>query len=76
METRVKERLIGALILIALIVLLVPELLTGPHPARGSGANGGAVQTYTIDLAAPSSQAAPPMREFSRRRPSQPLAAR
>jgi DedD protein len=60
METRVKERLIGALILIALIVLLVPELLTGPHQEAGSGTrDGGAVQTYTIDLAAPTSQPAP-----------------
>ena len=31
METRVKARLIGALILVALIVLLVPEMLSGPR---------------------------------------------
>lgn len=54
MEIRVKERLIGALILVALIVLLVPELLSGPHQQQRSGAqDAGAVQTYTIDLAAP-----------------------
>jgi DedD protein len=39
MDRRVKERLIGASILVALIVLVVPELLSGPHsvappPAR------------------------------------------
>jgi DedD protein len=33
MERRVKERLIGASILVALIVLVVPELLSGPKPA-------------------------------------------
>jgi DedD protein len=33
MDRRVKERLIGASILVALIVLVVPELLSGPKPA-------------------------------------------
>ncbi|MEA3139720.1 MAG: hypothetical protein QOK23_1889, partial [Gammaproteobacteria bacterium] len=33
MERRVKERLIGASILVALIVWVVPELLSGPKPA-------------------------------------------
>jgi DedD protein len=33
MDRRVKERLIGATILVALIVLIVPELLSGPRPA-------------------------------------------
>ena len=34
MDRRVKERLVGATILVALIVLIVPELLSGPkHPA-------------------------------------------
>ncbi|HZF25449.1 MAG TPA: SPOR domain-containing protein [Steroidobacteraceae bacterium] len=60
MEIRVKERLIGALILVAVIVLLVPELLSGPHRQQGSNAkDAGAVQTYTIDLAAPGNRAAP-----------------
>jgi len=31
MDRRVKERLVGATILVALIVLIVPELLSGPH---------------------------------------------
>ena len=33
MDRRVKERLIGASILVVLIVLIVPELLSGPKPA-------------------------------------------
>jgi cell division septation protein DedD len=33
MDRRVKERLIGATILVALIVLIAPELLSGPRPA-------------------------------------------
>jgi DedD protein len=33
MDRRVKERLIGASIVVALIVLVVPELLSGPKPA-------------------------------------------
>ena len=31
MDRRVKERLVGATILVVLIVLVVPELLSGPH---------------------------------------------
>ena len=34
MDRRLKERLLGATILVALIVIVVPELLSGPkHPA-------------------------------------------
>ena len=33
MDRRVKERLVGATILVALIVLVVPELLSGPKPS-------------------------------------------
>jgi DedD protein len=64
----VKERLTGAIILVALIVLLVPELLTGPirmRPARAAGATaattGGAVhgepplRSFTMTLGAPPS---------------------
>lgn len=53
-ETRVKERLVGAVIFVALIVALVPEILSGPHRAATAGdANGSeqALRTYTIDLA-------------------------
>jgi DedD protein len=58
----VKERLTGAIILVALIVLLVPELLTGPprltaalRPSRRPGAVAAAagsarVRSYTLPL--------------------------
>ena len=54
-----KERLTGAIILVALIVLLVPELLTGPvrststaQPGAPTGSSGEPpLRSYTIDLA-------------------------
>jgi len=56
LDVRVKERLTGAIILVAVLVLLVPELLTGRGHSASSGqapANSEAGQTrsYTIDLA-------------------------
>ena len=36
-ESRTKERLTGALIIIAVLVVLVPEMLSGPHPALDTG---------------------------------------
>lgn len=56
METRVKERLTGALILVALLVIVVPEMLSGPDtpPASTSDAQGEAdgppLRSYTMDL--------------------------
>ncbi|HEY4645593.1 MAG TPA: SPOR domain-containing protein [Steroidobacteraceae bacterium] len=53
METRVKERLVGAVILVALIVALVPEILSGPRRATTAGGSVDAEQPlrrYTIDL--------------------------
>jgi DedD protein len=54
-ESRVKERLTGAVILVALIVLLVPELLSGPgvtaQPTRATDKDGAPMRSYTIDLA-------------------------
>jgi len=53
----VKERLTGAIILVALLVLLVPELLTGPSRSVRSAqpvttaADGAQMRSYTIDLA-------------------------
>ena len=52
-----KERLTGAIILVALIVLLVPELLTGPVrsaprvAAAASSAEEPPLRSYTINLA-------------------------
>jgi cell division septation protein DedD len=52
--TSVKERLTGAIILVALIVLLVPELLTGPirsaPRAMASAAGEPPLRSYTITL--------------------------
>lgn len=55
METPVKERLAGAIILVVLLAILVPEFLSGPKhtPPSPSAGEGVAVRTYTIDLAAP-----------------------
>jgi DedD protein len=57
MDRRVKERLIGATILVVLIVLVVPELLSGPKgrttsppPAPTAGASD-PVRNVTVDLA-------------------------
>jgi DedD protein len=60
MDSRAKQRLTGAVILVALFVLLVPELLTGPRVAdapEGSPTDEG-MRRYTIDLdaSAPSAQ--------------------
>jgi len=57
MDRRVKERLVGATILVVLIVLIVPELLSGPkarvtpvqHPSAAGPAE--AVRNVTVDLA-------------------------
>ena len=53
MERRFKERLIGASILVALVVLLVPEFLSGPHPGAAPPAPDSApsMRTYRIDVA-------------------------
>ena len=55
MDRRVKERLIGASILVALIVLVVPELLSGPKPAAPPPATQPAatpepIRNVTVDL--------------------------
>jgi DedD protein len=60
MDSRAKQRLTGAVILVALFVLLVPELLTGPRgaDAPGTAAEEG-MRRYTIDLNAPNPTAPP-----------------
>jgi DedD protein len=56
-DTLVKERLTGAIILVGLVVVLVPELLNGPirPPARAHGPASSAeeppLRSYTINLA-------------------------
>jgi DedD protein len=60
MDSRAKQRLTGAVILVALFVLLVPELLTGPRNADApdTAAEDG-MRRYTIDLDAPNPSATP-----------------
>jgi len=55
----VKERLTGAIILVALIVLLVPELLTGPIRSTAAPA---AASTAAV---APAAHAEPPLRSYT-----------
>jgi len=53
-DTQVKERLTGAVILVALVVLLVPELLSGPThsaPTAQQRMDEPPMRSYTIDLA-------------------------
>jgi DedD protein len=61
MDSRAKQRLTGAVILVALFVLLVPELLTGPHedaaPASAPAEEG--LRNYTIDLDTPATPVQP-----------------
>jgi len=59
MDSRAKQRLTGAVILVALFVLLVPELLTGPRNAGGDAPNEEGMRRYTIDLDAASGSAQP-----------------
>ena len=60
MDSRAKQRLTGAVILVAVFVLFVPELLTGPAqtaPADTPAEEG--LRRYTIDLDAQSNPAQP-----------------
>ena len=61
MDSRAKQRLTGAVILVALFVLLVPELLTGPRvPDTPEGApTDEGMHRYTIDLDASAPRAQP-----------------
>ena len=61
MDSRAKQRLTGAVILVALFVLLVPELLTGPRaPDTPDGApTDEGMHRYTIDLDASAPRAQP-----------------
>jgi len=60
MDSRAKQRLTGAVILVALFVLLVPELLTGPRVADApDGAADEGMRRYTIDLDASAPPAQP-----------------
>lgn len=56
MERRVKERLVGATILVVLVVLIVPELLSGPKravetPQASPPGAAAPIRTVIVDLA-------------------------
>src|SRR5688572_29013884 len=55
MDSRAKQRLTGAVILVARFVLLVPELLTGPKDSASTPASDAdeGMRRYTIELDAP-----------------------
>jgi DedD protein len=63
MENRLKERLTGAAILVALIVMLVPEMFHGQRgdvaAVAGSSGEGPPVRSYTIDLSNGATRAGP-----------------
>jgi DedD protein len=63
METRLKERLTGAAILVALIVLLVPEMFHGQRSevaaSASSSGEGAPLRSYTIDLSNGPARTAP-----------------
>jgi len=53
MDTRLKERLVGAVALVLIVVLVVPELLTGPRKTSPPAATEAPAQvrTVVVDLA-------------------------
>jgi DedD protein len=63
MENRLKERLTGAAILVALIVMLVPEMFHGQRgdvaASASSSGDGPPVRSYTIDLSSNPKTSAP-----------------
>jgi DedD protein len=63
MENRLKERLTGAAILVALIVMLVPEMFHGQRgdvgAIAGSSGEGPPLRSYTIDLSNGPTRAGP-----------------
>jgi DedD protein len=80
-ERIVKERLVGAAVLMAAAIILIPEMLSGPD--RGSRAEQSAqtrsdapIKTYTIDLSqSPSAQPTPAVVENRAPPPEEPPAA-
>src|SRR5258705_4695076 len=62
MDTPSKERLVGAIIFVGLIVLVVPEILSGPHHFTSPGNTPAATPTrsYVIELGNPVKPAGSP----------------
>ena len=64
MDDALKARLIGAAVLVAVAVLLIPELLSGRKPVEPAGAEGEAqrgMRTVVIDLAGGGARPAQPV---------------
>jgi len=63
MDRRLKERLVGATILVAIIVLIVPELLSGPKrpglPPLAAGLPAAPSRSVVVDLATSKATAEP-----------------
>ncbi|MBC8025800.1 MAG: SPOR domain-containing protein [Steroidobacteraceae bacterium] len=63
MDSRAKQRITGAVILVAMFVMLVPALLTGPANERGkdnetpAAPDEAGLRSYTIDIDAPAKPA-------------------
>jgi DedD protein len=78
MDPRAKQRLTGAIILVALFVLLVPELLTGPKSPTAPATPGEeGLRQYTIDLSGtnPAMSASAPEVSLPATTPAQTTAA-
>jgi DedD protein len=63
-ERKVKERLVGAAVLMAAAVILIPEMLSGhressAEPAAAQSRNDAPIKTYTIDLSHSTSEQPP-----------------
>jgi DedD protein len=83
----VKERLVGAAVLMAAAIILIPEMLSGPRgdsraePAAAQPRSDAPIKTYTIDLSHSPSEQPPPAVVENRAPPpegqatSQPAAA-
>jgi DedD protein len=79
-ERIVKERLVGAAVLMAAAIILIPEMLSGPdrdsEPEPAAQARGDApIKTYTIDLSqSPGAQPTPPVVDNRAPPPEEPAA--
>lgn len=77
-ERAVKERLVGAAVLVAAAVILIPEMLSGPDREPETTAKsattdgGGAIKTYTIDLTESPGQASSETLETQAPPPEEP----
>ncbi len=50
MDTRIKERLVGAIVLVAIVVIVVPELLTGQRAPSAPPSEPGTVPQRTVTI--------------------------